>query len=173
MGTGEETHTVSFFDDASSNLDAQQEKNQEAANADRFNPNAGDEVQAVLLKADLFTKGQYDPSIIITFRNVGDKTVGDVEAGESGVLFLSTVAERMFMEAAPAVGSPFVLRFEGKVIPDKGGNPYKDWTLVTPFTKDGNAEAYDRALWDSINPAAMKGAPARAASSDGDSSWKF
>lgn len=165
---------MSFFDDASSDLDAQQAANQEASDADRFEPNAGDEVQAVLLKADLYTKGQYDPAITITFRNVGDKEVGGIEAGKSGRMFLSTVAERMFMEAAPAIGSPFVLRFEGKVTPEKGGNPYKNWTVVTPFTKDGDQEAYDRALWDAINPAALKGGGGARQSSDGGSQdWKF
>ena len=164
---------MSFFDDASSDLDAQQGKNQEASDADRFEPKDGEEVQAVLLKADLFTKGQYDPAITITFRNVGDKTVGKIEAGKSGRMFLSTVAERMFLEAAPAVGSPFMLRFEGKVTPDKGGNPYKDWTLVTPFTKDGDDSAYDRGLWDAINPAQLKGASrGQSGGNDGDT-WKF
>ena len=165
---------MSFFDDASDDLDAQQGKNKEASDADRFEPKAGDEVQAILLKAELFTKGQYDPAITITFRNVGDKEVGDVEAGKSGRMFLSTVAERMFLEAAPAIGSPFMLRFEGKVTPEKGGNPYKDWTLVTPFTKDGNDEAYDRALWDAINPSALKSGSGARQSSGGDSQdWKF
>ena len=172
MGTREETHTVSFFDDASDDLDAQQGKNQEASDADRFEPEDGAEVQAVLLKADLYTKGQYDPAITITFRNVGDEEVGGIEAGKSGRMFLSTVAERMFLEAAPAVGSPFMLRFEGKVKPEKGGNAYKDWTLVTPFTKDGDDSAYDRALWDAINPAALKSAPSGGRQSDSDS-WKF
>ena len=160
-----------FFDDASGDLDAQQASNKEASDADRFDPQAGDEVQAVLLKADLFTGGQYDPAITITFRNVGDKAVGGIEAGKTGRMFLSTVAERMFLEAAPAVGSPFLLRFEGKITPDKGGNPYKNWTLVTPFTKDGNEEAYDRALWDQINPGSRKGVSTDSRV-DGDS-WKF
>ena len=165
---------MSFFDGASDALDAQKAANREAQDADRFEPKAGDEVQAVLLKADLFTGGQYEPAITITFRNVGDAAVGGIEPGKSGRMFLSTVAQRMFLEAAPAVGSPFVLRFEGKVTPERGGNPYKDWTLVTPFTKDGDEEARDRALWDSIDPAQRVGAPrqsgGRAATDD---AWKF
>ena len=161
---------MSFFESASDDLDAQQASNKEASDADRFDPQAGDEVQAVLLKADLFTGGQYDPAITITFRNVGDATVGGIEAGKSGRMFLSTVAERMFLEAAPAVGSPFMLRFEGKVTPEKGGNPYKNWTLVTPFTKDGNEEAYDRALWDGIAPGSRK---VSGKQQSGEDSWKF
>ena len=161
---------MSFFESASDDLDAQQASNKEASDADRFDPQAGEEVQAVLLKADLFTGGQYDPAITITFRNVGDATVGGIEAGKSGRMFLSTVAERMFLEAAPAVGSPFMLRFEGKVTPEKGGNPYKNWTLVTPFTKDGNEEAYDRALWDGIAPGARTVKIKKQATED---SWKF
>ena len=161
---------MSFFESASDDLDAQQASNKEASDADRFDPQAGEEVQAVLLKADLFTGGQYDPAITITFRNVGDATVGGIEAGKSGRMFLSTVAERMFLEAAPAVGSPFMLRFEGKVTPEKGGNPYKNWTLVTPFTKDGNEEAYDRALWDGIAPGARTVQINKQSTED---SWKF
>ena len=161
---------MSFFESASDDLDAQQASNKEASDADRFEPKDGEEVLAVLLKADLFTGGQYDPAITITFRNVGDATVGGIEAGKSGRMFLSTVAERMFLEAAPAVGSPFVLRFEGKITPEKGGNPYKNWTLVTPFTKNGNEEAYDRALWDGINPGSRKGA---SVTQSGESGWTF
>ena len=164
----------SFFDEASNDLDAQKGKNQEASDADRFEPKAGDEVQAVLLKADLFTGGQYKPAITITFRNVGDKEVGGIEAGKSGRMFLSTVAERMFLEAAPAIGSPFALRFEGKVTPDSGGNPYKDWTVVTPFTKNGDENAYDRALWDSINPAARATTAQQSGGRQSqDDGWKF
>lgn len=164
---------MSFFEEASEDLDQQKAADDEASNADKYTAKAGDQLQAVLLKADLYTGGQYDPAITITFRNVGDKKVGGIDAGESGRMFLQTVLRRKMMEAAPAIGTPFALRYEGKVSPESGGNPYNDWTLVTPYTKSGDEAARDRQLWDSIDPdqrTIPQGRPAQVADSD---NWKF
>ena len=166
--------TVSFFDEADDALDTQKAADDEASDANKYEPEAGDQLQAVLLKADLFTGGKYKPAVTITFRNVGSKKVGGIKAGESGRMFLGAVLTRKMMDAAPAVGSPFALRYEGKVTPASGGNPYGDWTLVTPYTKDGNEDAYDRTLWDSIDPD-QRGftPPAQAQGQAQDSDWKF
>lgn len=167
---------MSFFDSTDDDLKAQREADAEASDAGKFKPEAGEQLQAVLLKVDLFTGGQYEPAITITFRNVGDKTVGGIDAGESGRMFVNaTVLKRKMMEAAPAIGSPFALVFEGKVQPESGGNAYGDWTLVTPFTRDGDENAHDRALWDSIDPDQRAFAPKTQAKgqAQGDGSWKY
>ena len=163
---------MSFFDSADDALDAQKAANAEASDATKYSPEAGDTVNAVLLQARLFTGGQYDPAITITFRNVGEAAVGGIEAGKSGRLFLSTVLARQMTEAAPAIGSPFMLRYEGKVKPESGGNAFHDWTVVTPFTKDGDEASRDIGLWTSIQPPEVGGS-GRAASTSGDSDWKF
>jgi len=161
---------MSFFDDA--DLDAQQAADKEASESPKFDPKAGDTVQAVLTKAEMFSGGQYDPTIVINFRNVGDKEVGGVEAGAIGYLFLPTVLRRKMLEAAPAVGSPFKLRFEGSVTPEKGGNPYKDWTLITGSMEDSTMA--DRRLWDSIDPGQRAGSmPTQGGGKQQDSDWKF
>lgn len=162
---------ISFFDDA--DLDGQQAADKEASESPKYDPKAGDEVNGVLTKAEMFTGGQYDPTIVINFRNVGDKKVGGVDAGAIGYLFLPTVLRRKMLETAPAIGTPFKLRFEGSVTPEKGGNPYKDWTLVTASMTDSNAA--DRVLWDAIDPAQRADVPRsapRGQAQDADS-WKF
>ena len=164
---------MSFFDEVDEDLASQKAADEEDSNANKYEPKAGDQLQAVLLKADLFTGGQYDPAITITFRNVGDKKVGGIEAGESGRMFLQTVLKRKMMEAAPAIGTPFALKYEGKVTPTSGGNPYNDWTVVTPFTKTGDETAQDRGLWTSIDPdMRAKASPSVAKTNDSDG-WKF
>ena len=165
---------MSFFDEVDEDLDSQKSADDEASDANKYEPEAGDQLQAVLLKADLFTGGQYEPAITITFRNVGDKKVGGIKAGESGRMFLQTVLKRKMMDAAPAIGTPFALRYEGKVKPASGGNPYNDWTVVTPFTKSGDESARDRALWDSIDPEQRAVVPTAAPKGQAqDSDWKF
>ena len=161
---------MSFFDQA--DLDKQAAADKEASESPKFDPAPGDHVDAVLTKAETFTGGQYAPTIVINFRNVGDKAVGGVEAGTVGYMFLPTVARRKFSEAAPAIGSAFRLRYEGKVTPEKGGNPYKDWTLVTESMQDTSKQ--DRHLWASIQPEGLSPEAARSqAATVDDSSWKF
>ena len=144
---------MSFFDSITDDVEAQTASDTEDSDAGKFDPAAGDLLQGVVLKVDLFTGGNYSPAITLTFRNVGEKEVGGVEPGKSGRIFLGgVVIKRKMMEAAPAIGSPFALLSKGKVSPESGGNSYKDWTLVTPFTRDGDAASHDRALWDSVDP---------------------
>lgn len=166
---------MGFFDDVEEALDAQQQADKEASEAPKFDPKPGDVLQGVLLGAEYFDKGQFDPTILVTFRNVGSSTVGGIEAGKSGVMWLPTVARRKFISAAPAVGSPFALQYVGKVVPEKGGNEYKDWTIVTPFTKDGDEHATDRELWDGLHRR-LEAMPTRSGGSGnhgGGDDWQF
>ena len=166
---------MSFFDGV--DMDAQRKADQEASDSPKFDPKPGDMVDAVLTKAEYVPPKQYAASIVINFRNVGDETVGDVEAGKVGYLFLPTVLRRKMLEAAPAIGTAFRLRYEGKVTPESGGNPYKDWTLVTESMEDNSK--MDRHLWDSINPDMRVGQAATQQAGnvqrDGgdDAGWRF
>ena len=166
---------MGFFDNIKDDIEGQHAADAEASDAGKFDPKEGEQLQAVMLKADLFTGGIYDPAITITFRNVGEKAVGGVKAGESGRMFLNTtVLKGKMMDAAPAIGSPFALVYDGKVSPEGGGNAYKTWTLVTPFTRDGDESAHDRALWDSIDPDQRSFVPKPQAKGQAvDSDWKY
>lgn len=142
---------MSFFDEA--DLDQQAEADKEAADSPKFDPAPGDSVNAVLTKAELFIgDGRYAPTIVINFRNVGDKTVGGVEPGKVAYMFLPTVLRRKMIAAAPAVGSAFKLRYEGLTTPEKGGNPYKDYTLITESMQDGADPSKSAPqLWTSLS----------------------
>jgi hypothetical protein len=161
---------MSFFDTA--DLDKQAAADKEASESPKFDPAPGDSVDGILTKAEMFTGGQYAPTIVINFRNVGKKAVGGVDEGKIGYLFLPTVLRRKFLEAAPAVGTAFKLRFEGLVSPEGGGNSYKDWTLVTESM--GDTSKQDRRMWDAINPAngGVAAPQAQQQSNTGDS-WTF
>ena len=165
---------MSFFDDIEADLDSKKATDEEAFDAPKFDPEEGDELHGVLLKAEAFTKGKYEPTVIITFRNVGEKAVGGVEAGASGVMFCPTVLRRKLFESTPAMNTPFALRFEGSITPAKGGNPYKDWTLYTAYMKEANPDALDIPLWRDIQTQVdvPRGQKPQAAQG-GDSDWKF
>ena len=125
-----------------------------------------------IFKAEAFTKGKYEPTVLLTFRNVGEKEVGGVEAGASGVLFCPTVLRRKLFESTPAMNTPFALRFEGTITPEKGGNPYKDWTLYTAYMKEATPDALDIPLWRDIQSQVDVGArPTTPQGGDGE--WKF
>lgn len=163
---------MSFFDDA--DLDQQQAADKEAAESPKFDPAEGDVLDGVLTKAEAYSKGRFDPTIVINFRNVGKDTVGGVEPGKVGYLFLPTVLRRKFLDAAPAIGTAFRVRFEGTVAPEKGGNPYKDWTLITESMTD--ATKVDRPMWEGIRPAEVN-APRSGGSSGSEANtaddWMF
>lgn len=165
-----------FFDGIDDVMEGKAKADAEAADAPKFDPKAGETLNAVLLEAKVFS-GDYEPTVLITFRNVGDSTIGGVEAGASGVLFSSTVLRRKLLEGQPAVGTPFALRYEGKVTPAKGGNAYHDWTLFTAYEKTGNPGDVDPAMWHTIQGELTAGAPraqAQAPAANADSSdWKF
>jgi len=167
---------VGFFDGIDDALDEQHKTDQEAFDAPKFDPEPGDNLQGVLLKAEPFTKGKFGATVLLSFRNVGEEAVGGVEAGESGVLFCPTVLRRKLIESAPAIGTPFALRFEGKVTPEKGGNPYKDWTLLTSYQKTGDASEVDQPLWNNIQSKMGDDEPRGDSGNtvaEGDSGWKF
>lgn len=145
---------MGFFDGADETLAQQAE--QDAQSDNKYEPDPGDVLHGVLLKAEAYTKDThgYEPTLVITVRNVGETKVGGIAPGESGYLFTPTVLRRKVLEAEPAIGTAFILEFKGKVTPDKGGNPYKDYTLVTESTKgEGDESKRDRALWGQIQMA--------------------
>lgn len=162
-----------FFDDIGDDLDNKKVADEEAYDAPKFDPEAGDELHGVFLKAEAFTKGKYDPTVLLTFRNVGEKAVGGVDAGASGVMFCPTVLRRKLFESTPAMNTPFALRFEGSVTPAKGGNPYKDWTLYTAYMKEATPDALDIPMWQAIQAQVDVSRPQGASTENKGSDWKF
>ena len=150
MGTESENHMSAFFDDIDDALNKQHDADTEASDAPSYDPQAGDLLEAVLLKVEPFTKGKFLPTFILTFRNVGEDAVGGVEPGASAILVASTVLRTKFFEAQPAPGTPFALRVEGTVKPERGGNSYKDWTLLTAYMKSGDASDVAPELWHDV-----------------------
>lgn len=166
----------SFFDSIGEALDAQHTADAEQADAPKFDPKQGESLNGVFLKAEAFTKGKYDATVLLTFRNVGDEAVGGIEAGASGVLFCPTVLRRKLFEASPAMGTPFALRFEGSVQPSGGGNAYKDWTLLTSYQKTSNMDEVDEPLWRKIQSVVDADEVPRTSTpsdSSDDGTWKF
>ena len=159
-----------FFDGIDDAMNSKQTADQEQSDAPKFDPEVGDLLQGILTTAKAFTGGQYDPTVVITFKNVGDKEVGGVGAGASGSLFASTVLRRQLLEAQPAVGKPFALRREET--PD--GKNYKNWTLMTAYMRSGNQSDLDPALWSGIARTIAENAPNKAQQAQpGDQDWKF
>lgn len=164
-----------FFDDIGTDLDDKKATDEEAFDAPKFDPNKGDELHGVFLKAEAFTNDSmgYAPTVLITFRNVGEKEIGGVEAGASGVLFCPTVLRRKLFESTPAMNTPFALRFEGSVTPEKGGRTYKDWTLYTAYMKEATPDALDIPLWRDIQSQVDVGDRRTSAPQGADGEWKF
>ncbi len=164
-----------FFDDIGADLDQKKEADEEAFDAPKFDPSKGDELHGVFLKAEAYTNDSmgYAPTVLITFRNVGEKEVGGVEAGASGVLFCPTVLRRKLFESTPAMNTPFALRFEGSVTPAKGGNSYKDWTLYTAYMKEATPDALDIPLWRDIQTQVDAGDRPTVAPQGSESGWTF
>ena len=152
----------SFFDDIDSTVDAKAKADAEARDSDKFDPSPGDMLRGVLLKAERPTT-QFGKGLVVTFRNVGEEAVGGIEPGNSGYMFASTVLERMLQEQAPRIGSGIAIRYEGKVTPDSGGNPYKDWTVVS--------ETSDRGLWVGLYAGADE--DKSSSKGEGNKEWSF
>lgn len=166
--------TDDFFSDINEAMDGKHAADQEASDAPKFDPEEGETLHAILLTAKAFTGGQYEPTIAITFKNVGEDKIGGVEPGKSGMMFTPTVLRRKLLEAQPAQGKPFALRYEG--VPD--GKTYKDWTLITAYMKSGNQSDIDPALWSGIARTIAENTTAPAQRSvqnaePGESGWKF
>jgi len=163
------TVTNDFFDGIDDAMDNKQTVDQEQSDAPKFEPKVGETLQAVLTTAKAFTGGQYAPTVVISFKNVGDKAVGSVDAGGSGSLFASTVLRRQLLEAQPALGKPFALRLEET--PD--GKNYKNWTLITSYMKTGNQSDIDPALWSGIARTIAENTSTVPDAQPGTPEWKF
>ncbi|RLB68527.1 MAG: hypothetical protein DRH08_00640 [Deltaproteobacteria bacterium] len=162
--------TNDFFEGIDDAMDSKQTADQEISDSPKFEPAEGETLHAILLTAKAFTGGRFDPTVVITFRNVGETAIGGVEPGTSGSLFAPTVLRRKLLEAQPAAGKPFALRYEGT--PD--GKAYKDWTLITSYMKTGNQTDLDPGLWSGIaRTIAENTGPRTQNAQPGDTDWKF
>ena len=154
---------MSFFDDA--DLDAKAAQDQEEQNSADWTPEDGESLQAIVLSRKVVNT-KYGKKLVLVVRNVGEDTSGEIEAGKSGNLWCSTVLARKVLEAQPMIGKGISVRYEGKVQPEKGGNAYKDHTLIVeasdPAAWVGVAEQLDDNRTQTPRAAAV-----------GESDWKF
>ena len=151
-----------FFDNADLDTKAAQDK-EEFDSAD-WTPEAGEELTAVVLERKV-VKTKWGMKLVLVIRNVGEKTSGGIEAGKSGNLWCPAVLSRKMLDAQPAQGSGLKVRFEGKVTPEKGGNPYNNHTLLV--------ETNNPQWWAGVREQLEeKGATAPASGQSG-SDWKF
>jgi hypothetical protein len=121
---------MSFFDDV--NLDKQAAQDEEEFNSPDWTPEEGDTLNCVVLDRKVVDT-KYGVKLVLVIRNAGDKS-GGIDKGASGNLWCPAVLTRKVLEIQPAQGSAMSVRFEGKVTPEKGGNPYNNHTLVVEKT---------------------------------------
>ena len=153
---------MSFFDDA--DLDKQAAKDEEEFNSADWTPEVNEEMNAIVLSHKV-VKTKWGQKLILVVRNVGDKTSGGIEAGMSGNLWAGTVLARKILEASPATGTGIKVRFEGKVTPEKGGNPYNNYTLI--------AEQHNPAEWVGVAQQLDDKVPTGAPAQNTEDGWKF
>lgn len=117
---------MSFFDDV--DLDKQAAQDEEEFNSADWTPEEGETLNCVVLERKA-VKTKWGMKLVLVIRNAGDKS-GGIDSGASGNLWCSAVLSRKVLDAQPAQGSGLAVRFEGKVTPEKGGNPYNNYTLA-------------------------------------------
>ena len=112
---------MSFFDEA--DLDKKAAQDEEEFNSEDWTPELGEELNAIVL-SNKVVDTKRGKKLVVVIRNAGEGTSGGIEAGKSGNLWCPAVLTRKMLEETPAVGKGIKVRFEGKVTPEKGGNPY-------------------------------------------------
>lgn len=152
-----------FFDNA--DLDKKAAQDEEEFNSSDWTPEEGEELTAVVLERKV-VKTKFGLKLVLVVRNVGDETSGGIEAGKSGNLWCPAVLSRKMLDAQPAQGSGLKVRFEGKVTPEKGGNPYNNHTLLV----EGSNPEWWAGIREQLDESPRGGTQAPAQSG---SDWKF
>ncbi len=151
-----------FFDNA--DLDTKAAQDEEEFNSPDWTPEEGEELTAVVLERKVVST-KFGQKLVIVIRNVGEKTSGGIEAGKSGNLWCPAVLSRKMLDAQPAQGAGLKVRFEGKVTPEKGGNPYNNHTLLV----ESNNPQWWAGIREQLEESNARQAPAAAGGQD----WKF
>jgi hypothetical protein len=156
---------MSFFDEA--DLDKKAAQDEEEFNSEDWNPEVGEVLDAVVL-SNKVVDTKWGKKLVVVIRNAGEATSGGIEVGKSANLWCPAVLTRKMLEETPAIGKGIKVRFEGKVTPEKGGNPYNNHTLVV--------EAHNPQAWAGFAEK-LEEEDARprmqAVSQDTDSGWQY
>ena len=132
--------------DIDDQLAAKQAKKQESTDADAWDPEPGEKIVGVLLRADV-VKTRRGPSLLLVVRNTGDES-GGIDSGESGLIWGSrTVLQGELLNEQPAIGAPIAILYEGKQQPKQGGNAYHGYVVIV--TSD-DPDHRDEELWMEI-----------------------
>lgn len=131
-------------------FDKQQKKDEEAR-ADTWEPEEGDFLWGVLTRADI-RKTKFGLSVVINLKNT-DKLSGGIKKGSNGAIWLSAGLLPRFLAAdgMPALGTEIGIRYEGKQ-KVKSGNTMKAYTVVFPTDDDDKPDfTQDRERWEKFD----------------------
>ena len=133
--------TDSFFDGIDDRMDAKSEEEEAARNSDDWNPEAGDQLNCILLKVNV-RKTKFGPAAVLIVRNVGPESGGIENEGTCTVWCSRTTLIGGLISEAPKIGSGLAIRFDGQASTQDGTGKYYAYTVV--------GEDVDRRLWDDI-----------------------
>lgn len=129
------------FDDVDGMLAAKKRANEEARDSDTWDPEPGEKIVGVLLKAEI-VKTRNGPAPVLVIRNLGEPS-GGIASDKSGTVWASrTVLWGELEREMPAIGKRVAIQFDGKKEPTQGGNAYFSYTVI--------AEESDHDLWDGL-----------------------
>jgi len=130
---------LSFFDGIEDRMDKRAEEQEEARNATKWEPQPGELLQGILLRAD-YPITNYGRAISLVIRNVGKEASGGIEPGESGQLWCGTMLHSLVTDftigedgqavGCPKIGKAIAIRFEGERENKDGSATYKAFTLM-------------------------------------------
>jgi hypothetical protein len=134
---------MSFFDGIEDAMDKKAEELEEQRSAEKWDPEPGEVLQGILLRADTPIT-QYGESLVLTVRNVGKKS-GGVAKNKTAAVWAGTVLRGLledFEAGQPKVGKALAIRYEGMKDTKDGSNQYKSFTLMV--------EEQDHAYWQKV-----------------------
>lgn len=123
-----------FFDGLDESLDEQAEAQEAAFSAGTWDPIPGETFRGVLTHVDV-AKTQFGPAIVLNARNVGEDTLTSTDddgikpQDPASIWCSGTVLKNAVLDAMPALGALFAIRFEGKKPTRDGSNEYKAYTV--------------------------------------------
>lgn len=142
---------MSFFDDIESRMDEKSAAQEEAMNAEQWDPAPGDLLQGVLLRAD-YPPTQHGRAVVLIIRNVGKEASGGIEVGKSTKVWCGTVLHRLVTDfemdedgqpmGCPKIGTAIAIRYDGEREAKDSNRTYKAYTFMR--------EEADREYWKNL-----------------------
>ena len=117
-------------------LDTKKQEAEDAANAEKWDPDAGDTIRGYLVKTGWYTGGTYPPSLWLLIKT---------DDGDDVRVYCKTVLRGQVLEEEPAIGSGIAIRYEGRET-SQAGRKYDSYTMVLIPDDEGNVKR-DHAYW--------------------------